>query len=265
MFRDKIVKAIKDGKVEEVKKILEAEPYIVDKRFGFAWPNGDAGLLHIAAYFNQPEIIKYLAEINKQLNINNQNAIISYSALHFAAETKSSDAVKALLTLGANPCLQDNGGKYPYDVCKDQELKKLLYTAYQEWQVKKEAPKAAVKEEQSVESVVRPTEQEEQASDRLKGIWTKSEASDEVIFERDMPRQNLRLTETFNFAAELRILIAANLETGDPSQPETKTFSEIPKRAEQARAAFAKLSDAASDEPVSVKNHPKLNLNNLGS
>ena len=251
-----IIKAIKKGDLEEVKKILQDEPYLVEKTFKFYCPY-TGNLLQTAAFFNKPEIVKFLA---KNIGVNLHG---DYSALHFAAMEKAGGAIKTLLDLGANPCLRDGYRKFPYEECRDQELKKLLYAAYLEWQNKKAPVKPQTEEALPQKILKQPAEEQKvQVPDRIKGIWTKSEVPDEVIFERDMPEQKLRLTETFNFEAELRILIAANLETGNLSQPETKIFSEIPKRAEQARAALAKLGDNASARPASIKNYPKLTLNN---
>jgi len=232
-YRHKIVKAIERGDLEAFKSIIEDAPGLLNKDFGWNRNYKRTGLLHIAAALNQPKIAEFLVT---KMDMNIDKQYYKSTALNYAASFNADGTIKTLLDLGANPCLKDSNGSAPYEVCLDKETKKLLYSAY------------LAREEKEQAEIVNPRseEEEKEAAARVKGIWTKSELPDEIIFEREL--SGLRLTENFNFAAETRILIAENLKTGHLSQPETKSFSEIPGMVEQARVQRAKLQGDTGPE-----------------
>ena len=246
MFRHKIVKAIKKGDLEAVNNILANEPYLYGQELKFNSNYYNGNLLHVAACFDQPAIIRFLVE--KNMDVNSQDNWPYNTPLHIAAMQKSSAAVTTLLELGANPCLKGSSNQMPYEKGRDQGLKALLYNAAQEWQasseehVKQEAEEAHVAEENPQSEIV----------DKSKGFWTQSAMPHEYIFERELPKQGLRLTEIFNMVAEECTLVVRDIETGYPAQPVIRSFADMK---DQTRVQEAKelCAGAASGRKLTSK------------
>ena len=245
------VKAILAGDLEELKRILEGEPGLVDKILKSPTLK-KAGLLHIAARFNQPAIVRFLvSEENMDVN----KAYYSWSVLHYAATAQVSlQTIKALLDLGADPCQLSAAGQAPHEICKDQAAKKVLEHAYDE-QVFKTALQKHENNQRLIEGDKQPVEQpvakeQEDAAERIKGKWTKYEVTGEYVYEHDLPAQKLRFTEIFNLAAEEYTLIVRDIPTGHPAQPVIRSFTEMK---DQTRIQEVKELDAALARGEAVK------------
>lgn len=233
--RNNIVKVIKKGDLDRLKKILEKKPDIIEKTFhwdiyhhgGFYGYEGN--ILHMAAFYNQSALVEFLVT-EKRMDIAKtyQNEWTSlWISLHHAARNDSYQAIEALLNLGADPNFKNSAGKTPYDYCSDGPAKELL-RPYHEAMLKQEA-----------------------AAARAAGKWSVT-ASGEVVLERDYPEQHLRLIEIFDVAAEHRTSISKDLETGYVSPPKEESFEKIPdkKMIEQAKA---QLAQANGDAPVETR------------
>jgi uncharacterized protein YfcZ (UPF0381/DUF406 family) len=229
----KIAKAVKTGNLEELKKLLEEDPPAIHRTYS-TWSVTDVPLLNLAAYYNEPEIVKFL--IDRGQDINKKGGGYKRTPLHYAAGADAYQAVDVLLDLGADASLTDAVNKAPYQISQNKGTADVLLTAYNE---------CFRKVDSGEQVIVKPAVEKVRETTAAASTWKPGVTNEEIIFQRDMPELNLRLTETFNFAADLRILVASNLETGYLSQPETKLFSEIPKMVEQAREELSKLNAKA--------------------
>lgn len=81
--------------------------------------------LHIAAIQGSVEAIQKLVELGLDPNVENA---MSQTPLHFAAGAHRNvfETCNALLDLGADPFQVDHHGRLPYEIAKDDELRRLL-------------------------------------------------------------------------------------------------------------------------------------------
>ncbi len=172
--------------------------------------------------------------------------------LHQAVNAEAFDAAKVLLELGANPFITDVNDQTPFNRCKDATAKELLQSVYQEQQRKEELARQEQKKQ-------RLEEQEKEIAARIEGEW-KPVSDHEIMFERELPGQSLRLREFFDFSAKSRRSLTNDLQNGQMSQ-ETKYFSELPDEAramiDQARAQLDKVYGGATPEkapPAETRN-----------
>ena len=250
------VRAIKKGNLKRLEALVNTLTGSINDDYKWERKTYGGSLLHLAAFYNCPEIIEYLVK-EKGLKLDRRSNN-DWTPLHHAARAGSANAIDTLLKLGADPGLVSSNNKSPYDLCKNDTAAQESLRSYHEEQLRQQELNAQKKEQQSLAA--------EQA--KVTGAWTLGASDEEVIFERE--QSGLYLTETFNFAAKTRILMAESLKTGNLAQPETKSFSEIPERAEQARAEWARLhNDDAATETASVKpetkKYPRLTLNSVRS
>jgi hypothetical protein len=181
--------AIKSGDIDSLRVILRDHPEYLEQRLSF---NRSGFALNAAAYFNQPQVIEFLAEeigvdINRQVGVGGQ-----WAALHHACDHDSYQAAEMLLQLGANPTLKTESGKTPYDQCISEKLKELLRSGCDKLAQKTKAQKIA-------------------------GTWSLTSPS-EVVYTRDLPDQGLRLTEIFNFESRRVTAVTKDLRGGHLAQ-----------------------------------------------
>jgi ankyrin repeat protein len=112
--------------------------------------------LQCSAMQGNTQILKLLLSLSQSLlSLNIQNSS-GDSALHLACEGNFFDCVEILLVYKANPWIKNNKGKFPHQLTKDQEIKKLLMKIQHlnENQEKKEIEENSMK---SAEFVVDPS------------------------------------------------------------------------------------------------------------
>jgi ankyrin repeat protein len=80
--------------------------------------------LHLAAEHNQITTILFL--LAKGVPIDITDACLDMTPLHYAAWNSHKEAVKVLLEKGADRTVKSTEGKRPYDLTRDEEVKKLL-------------------------------------------------------------------------------------------------------------------------------------------
>ena len=131
---------VKDGRVEEVKKLLDNDPNLINS----TTKSGDTPLhwairtkrktvvnvlleyganvtavnnygntcLHVAAEYNRPELVELM--LRKAADIHAKN-MYGATPLHEAARTHSNEAIRTLLKAGANIKAKNNYGHTPMD------------------------------------------------------------------------------------------------------------------------------------------------------
>jgi hypothetical protein len=223
-FPDPAFDAIRAGDLDKLKEIAEKYPKCLDVNFSWSPKprvSYRGNLLHVAASFNQPEIIEYLVK-EKALGVNEQNEVSGRTPLHRASEEECLEATSALLQLGADPALQCRDGDVYTVVPAGGKTQKLL----QDYQSQRTQRESAVK---------------------TKGAWTVLSA-EEAMHERELPGGRYRLTRIFSFAAETWTSITENLQNGQIAQ-ETKPLSGISKaEIEEARAILAETYNGAAEK-----------------
>jgi hypothetical protein len=254
--KHRVVKAIKIGKLNEVKQILEQEPDLVNRDLKWNWGIFSMSariILHIAAYNEQSEIVKFL--IAEKGMDPNKIGCGGITPLHDAVTGngwKTLKAARVLLEQGADQNSKDNKGRTSYNYCA-LDSRSLFHSICQEQLNKKDLAEQEKEKQQAQEA----TAKEDAA--RINGIWTKSSFPNEVIYERDLPQQQLRLREIFNFDAKSWKSITKDLQDGQMSQ-ETKSFDEIADKAslQEAEAQLAKFgARIIPAETASVRREPE--------
>ncbi len=246
--RDSINRAIKKGDLDKFKEIVEKNPDVINETFHWKAKVWRGTILDIAAYYNQAAILEFLLT-EKKMDAN-MPSFDGWGALHHAACTDAREAIKVLLDKGANPNLRDDEGRAPYDRGEDNSTRELILSASREQQRQKELAR-----QESEKQLAEAAKQKAEA--RAKGAWT-AVSSDEIMFERDLPGNQYRLTNFFNFAAKSWTLITKDLRDGHMSQ-ETKTFTEANdnEMISQARAQLDIANGAVVPETKAPKPEPK--------
>lgn len=217
--RHEIVKVIKRGDLDRLKKMLEEDQDLLEKTF--KWKSYlAAGILHIAASNNQPEIVKFLIT-EKGMDID--KTYYNSTPLYYAAQEGASQAVKTLIDLGANPDV----GYDPYKVCKDEATTQIF--------------KAALQERRRQEEQLKSEAAQRETAAMIEGVW-ESDSPDKVTFEHDMSGHRFRLTEEFDFAAECWTQVTKDLRDGQISPTVEKSFNEVGnKKIDEARTQLEKI------------------------
>jgi hypothetical protein len=230
---DNIVNVIKKGDLDSLKEILEQHPDLIEKTFKFTNEMDFCGsILHMAASYNQPELVKFLVT-EKGMKVDKLSNS-EWTPLHHAARTGASQAVQALLDLGANQSLKTSKEDTPYELCKlyckDNDTKELL----------------------------RPYHE----AAKIKGTW-ESGSPDQITHEHDMPGHRFHLSETFELAAGRWTLITKDLQDGQLAPTVVKYYADMtPKEKEafdQARARLNKANgvvDAETTETQKPESRP---------
>jgi len=107
----KLITAVKAGRVEEAKRLLEegADPNARDER-GFT-------PLHLACARGNQELVELLLERGADPNAVGGAGV---TPLHVAAYGGHRSVAEALLRWGADPSLRESGGKTPADVARER-------------------------------------------------------------------------------------------------------------------------------------------------
>ena len=204
--RTNIRKIISRGDLAKLQKVLEKDPL---SRFEWHTWERDNGarrtgtMLHIAAAFNQPEIIKLL--VNQYgMNVNEPNKVSSRTPLHMACEDGSAAAALALLQLGADTTLVSRDGT-PFELCRDMRIKR--------WIEESQQPK-----EQPVEEAPVEKKQESIPGEAPTDNWS-IKSSSEIVHEHEYELQAgpQHITDIFNFSAGRLISIVKDLKSGSLS------------------------------------------------
>jgi ankyrin repeat protein len=175
--------AIAAGHLEQVKIILEASPAWLEKHID-TYTTGKSGyLLHIAAHFNRPELIRYLVR-DKSFPVDKQNTA-GNTPLHHACMNSAPEAALTLLELGADPWLKNKEGKSPAA----------------------EATSAAVK------PLFRPLIEQAEARKQ----WSLT-APCEVVHARTLSGAGYHLTDVFNFHTRRWTSITKDVKSGHIAQ-----------------------------------------------
>ena len=112
-----IVKAIHDGDLEEVRRLLESSPGLASAPLRGP---GSRTALHVAAtwpgYFpNAPEVVRLLIEAGADPNVRNRGKQFAETPLHWAASSDDVDVASALIDGGANIEIPDGSIGTPLD------------------------------------------------------------------------------------------------------------------------------------------------------
>ena len=223
--KDNIVKVIKKGDLDGLKKILEKDPDAVKETFRWKVKTWHGSILDVAAYYNQAALLEFLVA-DKGVDVN-KRSFNDWTALHHAVQTNSAKAVKALLDMGADTGLRNDEGETPSDLCNDKEIKELFNACDEE----KSKQVAAVREAEEAQL-------KKEAAARIEGVWTPV-SSEEIMYERDLPGNRYRLTDVFNITTKKVISITENLQTGQLTK-ETKTADKA--MLDEARAQMEKIA-----------------------
>jgi hypothetical protein len=128
-LQNQFIKAIKEGNVAEVDSLLQNDKELLNIKVKFLIGKFDSEInpLHIAAYYGQNEMVKYLVE--QGLEINSVDTY-SRSALHYAAKNGQIEMVKYLVEQGLKIDSVDNYNKsalHDAVVYGQTEMVKFLY------------------------------------------------------------------------------------------------------------------------------------------
>ncbi|MBU6475267.1 MAG: ankyrin repeat domain-containing protein [Alphaproteobacteria bacterium] len=247
-----IIAVIRNGDLDGLKAGLEKNPSVLRQNIVWQYGRYSGGLLHAAAFYNQPELIDYLVR-ERGMNVNDQKTSKSWSPLHHAARNGGMEAAIALLEHGAISLLKDSDGRSPGVACEDSKLKAFL---------------------QEYEQAYEAEQKREQDMIKAAGTWAALSDS-EIMRERVLPGNRYRLTEIFNFSSAVCTSITENMESGQIAQNKQK-FAKLEDQESltQARAKLAELtghavtSAPAEKEDATVQPAPQkndyANLRNLG-
>ena len=161
----KLLKAVKQGDISKVNRLLTSGQENPDQRHFLGWTS-----LHVAAINRQPDLVKMLLEhgadpdisddfVNiyqtareKQMqsldvmvlreedfnsNLNLRSNFRGWTALHYAALADDLESTKLLLEAGANPLRTNDYGRPPKSYARDPQIKKLLDSYGQTFERKK--------------------------------------------------------------------------------------------------------------------------------
>lgn len=114
---DKIVWAIKNGDLDQVKQICDAEPIDVNAEMSARYP------LHIAADYGQADVLTYLLEKGASVDQVDKHGITPLLAAIWEGHTS---CVRVLLEHGANRNGQTPDGQSYEAIAEKPEIKALL-------------------------------------------------------------------------------------------------------------------------------------------
>jgi len=233
-----IIKMISDGDLDKLSKFLEKDQA---RRFHWhQWPNGPGSsstgtILHMAAYFNQPAIIKFL--VNEYgMDVNEPNKRSRRTPLHYACENGSYEAASLLLQLGADSTLQCNdlfSGGTPFELCRDMRIKELL-----------SPPVAPLQKEPPVKEIAQKT-----VETKIEDAWS-IKSSSEIVHEYEYALQEGRhhVADIFNFSAGRLTTIIKDLQNKSQSHTD-QFFNESDIQGNKTLSeAFARLKHTASND-----------------
>lgn len=115
--------AVARGDLEMVKTFLDAGCDIELKNHSKNSGHFGGRMLHVAAFWQQPELAKYLIDTGAEVNA---IAKEHTTPLHVAARSGSYDVAKHLLESGANINAEDLQGRKPRDIATNPKVKQLL-------------------------------------------------------------------------------------------------------------------------------------------
>lgn len=210
--------AIRSGDLAYVRSYIGKNPDAAKTNYKFAGGHGTP--LHMAAYYNQPEIIDYLVN-EREVDVNrNEGVSADWVPLQHAAKAKAVKAAAMLLSLGANPA---RAGDKP-------EFKEFI----------------------SSEAVLQardPEYAEKLLRQKIEGRWSLA-APHEVIHDYQWPNEGLRLTDSFNFETRRQRSVVRDIATGSLSHADT-FFDDMPDTTE-VQKAFVKLKELGGEADESA-------------
>lgn len=119
------INAVKSGDLQTLKAIIAKDPDTIYKPLKWDGDEYSGNVLHLAAFYDQPEVIEYLVK-EKGMDVNNQNSRQRNTPLHYAALNDGEKSAAKLLKCGAKPALRNKEGMLATDLGKNIRLKKIF-------------------------------------------------------------------------------------------------------------------------------------------
>ncbi len=231
-LEDDFIDLIKKGNISDLDIFISINPGVLEAKLEWDVSGGKCFgyALNCAAYFNQPDIIKFLVN-EKGRPVNLQAGVVEeWTPLHHASFAKSYEAAAVLLELEADPALMNSKGVDTKQFCQSEEIQKLCDPDYQKEKKQKEERKKQKKEQERQEKIA--------------GKWRRA-AHQEVVHEYELPEASLRLTDVFNFELRFWRSIAKELSGGGITQ-NIVFFDDMPDT-QIAHQACRKLKELGGD------------------
>jgi len=127
--KSRIVKAIREENIKLLKNMLKSKPKYSSMEYSSdPWGDSWSGtILHMAAYYNKPEVIKFFVE-KKYIDVNERGEDLG-TALHEACYRNAYEAAEMLIDMGVDVTIEDFDGGSALDNCKTKKMKNLLKDA----------------------------------------------------------------------------------------------------------------------------------------
>lgn len=201
--------AIRSGDIAYVRSYIGGNPDAATTNYKFSGGHGTP--LHMAAFYDQPEVIDYLVR-ERGVNVDRSEGVTdNWTPLRHAAHAKAAAAVAKLLELGADPRRVANQKQYAEFVASE-----AVMTARD--------PEYAAKLRRK----------------KVEGTWVLN-SPHEVIHDYQWPEEGLRLTDAFNFETRKLRAVVRDISTGSLSHADT-FFDDMPDTTE-VQKAFVKLKE----------------------
>lgn len=252
LFRKDPIDVIRKGNLNKLRKMLEKKPELLDMGHSeawFKWPDGrgkgyssSGNILHMAAFFNQPEIIKFLVN-EKSMNINQPNRFSRRTPLHYACQYGGFESASLLFSqLGADSTLRCSAGT-GCELSEDERIKALLLPSYEAQMQQEEAER----QERDAERLV---QERAEAEKRIVGTWEINPSTSEIVHEHELPGGEFHVTDAFNFATGRFTSIFKELGSGNVS-PKDHFFKPEEVSGNPALSeAFSKLQELTGNLPA---------------
>jgi hypothetical protein len=248
--KKRFFRALKKGDLKAVRELLENTPNLLTEIFELPRCRGTA--LHVAAYYNRPEIIDFLVN-EKKMGI---SCSVSHGwlPLHHAAYGAALEASRKLIELGADPLITTEDNSSPYGLTPSGSATEKLFAkarAENDRKAMLTLEEASKRQILLAEEKAREKQRQKEADEVAKraGQWVLS-AHAEVMFGRTLPVNGYRLTEIFNFETRRWISITETYN-GHVAQND-RFFDEVADKEilRQALAKFTELGGKANPDII---------------